>query len=71
MYLRVLTHPSLSRPHPVSLSDPVSTISAATFAAEVILKIAAAFLRSIFMTVNVYFITMGVLPFRADASFQE
>ena len=22
MYLRVLTHPSLSRPHPVSSSDP-------------------------------------------------
>ena len=44
--------------------------SVATFAVEVILKIAATFLRSIFVTVSAYFMMMGVSPFQADTSFQ-
>ena len=55
----------------IRVSLPLLAISAATFVAEDILKIAATFSRSIFATVSVCFAKMGVSPLWADASFRE
>ena len=48
-----------------------TAVTVVNFVEEVILKIAATFLRSISTTVSVYFATMDASPFQADDSFQE